>query len=78
MIKITCSKCKEESLVNMYFYDSSIRVSDDPCTMSRSYAAFTRGKAFCPNCGIEIHHFYSEPITTDDIVNLALRREEQI
>jgi hypothetical protein len=77
MIKVTCSKCKEEVAVPLYFYDVRIVVEDNPMDMHREYTASALGKAICPQCGNEIREHCRCPIFNDDIIKLATRRYSQ-
>ena len=68
---VTCDKCKEEVQVNMYFYDASIGKESDPFYFAEYWEARCRGKAICPNCGVEIQRRYVRPIETSNIIKLA-------
>lgn len=74
MLKITCSKCKEEVMVPLYFYDVRILTEEEPMYRNKTYVASAIGKAICPCCGNEIREHCRNPIYNDDIVALATRR----
>lgn len=75
LLKITCDKCKERSEMNMYLTDSEIKTEEHYLELTRSYTAMVRGRAICPDCGHTIDKYFSAPIYTNDIIDLALRRE---
>jgi hypothetical protein len=74
MLKITCTKCKQEVTVPLYFYDISILTEGESLDFTKTYIASAVGKAMCPCCGNEIREHCYNPIYNDDIVALATRR----
>ena len=78
MIKVTCNQCKNENVVNPYFYAPIIRVIEDPSLCRRTYTANVTGDYVCPSCGATTTELFECPISTGDIVNLALRREVHV
>ena len=77
MLKITCDHCKQESVVNMYFFDPIIKI-EDSIGFTKIHSARISGRTTCPNCGYDILKHFSCPISYSDIVDLALRREVHI
>ena len=75
MLKVTCGKCNQESVLNMHFYNPIIISAENPRNLQKAYAANVHGEAICPYCGFHIHGLYSCPITDETITELALRRE---
>lgn len=69
---VTCDKCKEKVEVNMYLYNANIVKTSDHFHLVEYWEARCRGKAICPNCGVEIHKDYARPIETSDIIQLAM------
>ena len=78
MLKLTCHNCKNEIVVNPYFYAAMIKVEDDPSICRRGYVAMVTGDYVCPSCGATTTELFQCPITTSDIVELALRREVHV
>ena len=76
MVKVTCSRCREEVMLPFYFYDIRIIVRDAPFSTDsgKDYIASVLGKATCPNCGDDIREMFTCPITHSDIIELATRR----
>jgi hypothetical protein len=74
MLKITCTKCKQEVTVPLYFYDINIITEGESLDFTKTYIASAVGKAICPCCGDEIYEHCRNPIYNDDIVALATRR----
>jgi hypothetical protein len=68
---IKCARCKEESVVKPYFFDTAIHVSEDIFAGRRSYMALTTGKAICPKCGETMCERYSQSLYLTDIEALA-------
>ena len=75
MLKITCDRCKEEVVINPHLYDATIRIEDEPIYQTRSYVAVVRSEAICPRCGNHLYNYHKCPVSTSDIIDLALRRE---
>lgn len=75
MLKLTCDRCKEEVVVNPHLYDADITREDEPLYQTRCFTARVRSEAICPYCGQHLYNYHKCPISTSDIVDLALRRE---
>jgi hypothetical protein len=75
MLKITCNRCKEEVIVNPHFHDAYITITDEPIYQTRSFAAVVRSETICPHCGHHLSNYHKCPVSTSDIIDLALRRE---
>jgi hypothetical protein len=72
---VKCKQCRSEVEVPMYFYDSQI-ISTTFFPGDRvSYDAVTKGKAICPICGYEINEYFRSPLTSREIVTLAVGKE---
>ena len=78
MIKVTCHMCKNENVVNPYFYAPMIKVEEDPSICRRTYTATVTGDYVCPSCGATTTELFECPISTSDITGLALRREVHV
>ena len=78
MLKLTCRMCKNEIVVNPYFYAPMIKVEEDPSLCRRTYTATVTGDYVCPSCGATTTELFNCPISTSDIVDLALRREVHV
>lgn len=78
MLKLTCDRCKQEVVVNPHLYDASIVVTDEPLYQTRGYTASVRSETICPHCGHHMYNYHKCPITTSDIIDLALRREVHV
>lgn len=78
MLKLTCGICKNEIVVNPYFYAPKIKVEEDPSLCRRIYVATVAGEYFCPSCGATTNQIFECLISTSDIIDLALRQEEHI
>lgn len=78
LLKINCDRCKERSDMNMYLTDSGIQTEEDVLNLTCSHIAMVRGRAVCPCCGYMIDKYFSAPIFTNDIIDLALRRETKV
>lgn len=78
MLKLTCKNCKEEVVVNPHIYDATILVEEDPMRMNRGYTARVRSQTICPRCGYNMYGYHICPISTGDIIDLALRREVHV
>lgn len=78
MLRLTCKNCKEEVVVNPHLYDTTILVEEDPMHMRRGYTARVRSETICPRCGNHMYNYHTCPISTSDIVDLALRREVHV
>ena len=78
MLKLTCNRCKQEVVVNPHLYDASIFVKEEPRYQTHSFNATVRSEAMCPHCGNHMYNFHKCPISTSDIVELALRREVHV
>lgn len=74
-MNVTCSRCKQEVDVALFFYDAQIQKIEDPihcCSYSR---ALCRAKAICPYCGQEIHEHFEKDISKQTIIKLATGEE---
>ena len=78
MLKLTCHMCKNEIVVSPYFHAPMIRVAEDPSLCRRTYTAEVAGDYVCPSCGATTTELFECPISTSDIVDLALRREVHV
>ena len=78
LLKITCDGCRESSPMNVYLTDSEIKIEEHYLELTRSHIAMVRGRAICPRCGYMIDKYFSAPIFTNDIIELALRRETKV
>lgn len=78
MLKLTCRMCKNENVVNPYFYAPIIKVEEDPSLCRRTYLATVTGEYVCPSCGAITTELFECPISTSDITDLALRREVHV
>ena len=78
MLKLTCHMCKNEIVVNPYLYAPIIKVEEDPSLYRRTYLATVTGDYVCPSCGATTTELFECPISTSDIVDLALRREVHV
>lgn len=78
MLKLTCLECKNDVIVNPHLYDPRIVVSEEFLSHEKTYTAKVNGKALCPHCGGDICEIFTCPISTSDIVDLALRREVHV
>lgn len=72
MNKITCTNCKQEVCVEMYFYDAGITVADNHLFDTKCYEAVVNGRAICPFCGTTINERFHKPIYINDIIKLAV------
>ena len=73
---VTCDRCKEEVQVNMYFYGEEVNKNIVIFSCAEYWEARCRGKAICPNCGVEIHKCYANSIEPRDIIKLAIGGKE--
>lgn len=78
MLKLTCKNCKEEVVINPHLYDAIITVEEDPLRLEREYTARVRSETICPRCGHHMYDYHTCPISTSDIIDLALRREVHV
>ena len=78
MLKLTCRNCKEEVISNPHLYDVKITTEEGPMRLECVYTARVRSEAICPRCGHHIHDYHTCPISTSDIIDLALRREHHV
>ena len=78
MLKLPCDRCRQEVIVNPHLYDVTITVEEDPLNLERGYTARVRSEAICPHCGNHMYNYHKCPITTSDVIDLALRREVQV
>ena len=78
MIKVTCHMCKNGNVVNPFFHAPQITVEEDPSLCRRTYTAKVAGDYVCPSCGATTTEMFKCPITTSDIIELALRREVHV
>ena len=74
-MRITCRHCKEEIDVAMYFCNHIITKESSFCDRYIEYEAAVTGKTICPCCGTEINERFSSTIYNDDIVRLAIGKE---
>jgi hypothetical protein len=75
MLKITCDECKQEVVINPHYYDAKITMTDEPIYQTRSFTAVVRSESICPKCGCHLYKYHECPISTSNIIDLALRRE---
>ena len=78
MLKLTCDRCKQEVIVNPHFYDADITKTGEPLYQTRSFTAVVRSESICPHCGHHLDNYHKCPISTSDIIDLALRREQHV
>ena len=78
MLRLTCSNCKNEVIVAPHLYDAMITVEEDPLNLERGYTARVRSEAICPHCGYHMYNHHTCPISSSDVVDLALRREVHV
>ena len=74
MLKITCSTCNHDAVVNPYLYSPDITTHILP-NDAKEYIAHVMANIICPECGKFIHKTFSCPIFNSDIIDLALRQE---
>ena len=72
MNKVTCTNCRQEVCVEMYFYDEKITVADNHLFDTKCYEAVVNGRAICPSCGTTINECFHKPIYLEDIISLAI------
>ena len=77
MLVLTCNNCKNEVVVNPHLYDAEILIEKDPLRFAPEYRARVRSEVICPDCGHHLYNIHSCPVSTSDIIELALRRERQ-
>ena len=71
-MRITCNYCKEEVDVTLYFSDALIATEENFYEGYLYYVAHTRGRAICTMCGKTIDKRFSEKITKQAIIKLAI------
>lgn len=78
MLRITCEACQTEVMVNMHISNPAINFQRDGFHNKISYTARAKGRAVCPKCGEIIEKQFESEIYPSDVIDLALRREQQI
>ena len=78
MLQINCDVCREEVIVNMHISNSGIVFHRDGFDDKISYIARAKGRAICPKCGREIIKYFESEIYSSDVIDLALRKEQQV
>ena len=78
MLRLTCPDCNNEIVVSPYFHRSEIVIEDDPSMLWRTYIAKVDGRYVCPKCGAMKVETFQCPISSSDVVELALRREVHV
>ena len=77
ILQYRCDTCREEMTIIPHFYDPIITVESDSIHHNRTYTAMTRGEALCPHCGIRFTKLFTNVITPEDIIELALKKENK-
>ena len=73
-ISINCINCKEEFIIEPYFYNASITTRRDTLLGKNYHVARVFAKAVCPYCGETNTPVCECDIYERDIVDLAIRR----
>lgn len=76
-MRIKCHCCKEEIEIQPYFYDIKIMTRQYTPFEHTEYTARVRGKCTCYCCGTELDQSFSMPISQNEIITIATRKESK-
>ena len=77
IIRMKCRSCGVDFTIEPYFHDASITKSTDNLGREFGRVARVTARAICPECGAVNEHLCECNVYTDDIIALAIRRNER-
>lgn len=77
IIRMKCHTCGVDFTIEPYFHDASIITQTDNLGRQFRRVAQVSARAVCQSCGTVNEHLCECDVYTDDIIALAIRRNER-